>query len=85
MKKAYAKPEIVFESFTLSTNIAGDCETITSLQSRDICGYPTRGGVVFVDSSMGCTVNAPIVDGEAIYGDRICYHVPIESSNLFNS
>lgn len=85
MKKEYVKPQIVFESFTLSTNIAADCETITSLHGRGSCGYPTRDGVVFVDSYTGCDVTAPVENGESVYGNTVCYHVPIDSKNLFNS
>lgn len=87
MKKAYVKPEIMFESFVLSTNIAGDCETITSLQVEGSCGYETRDGVVFIDMTMGCNVGVPKNEAEDdwIYNNSVCYHVPIDTKNLFNS
>ena len=84
MKKIYSKPGILFEDFQMSTNIAGDCDTITTLQGKDACGYETRNGVVFVSSLTGCAI--PAANGE--YGDgnnTICYHVPIDTKNLFNS
>ena len=80
MKKTYTKPQICFESFVMNTNIAGSCELDTPLPSYEAnCGYPTRGGVVFVEGTQ-CTTYPP--DG---MHDGFCYHVPIESKNLFNS
>ena len=83
MKKEYSKPIVVFESFSLSTNIAGDCEHKTKLPSADTqygCGYQIRGAIVFVSEVQGCTYHEP--DGEY---NGICYHVPTVESNLFNS
>lgn len=87
MKKAYVKPEIFFESFMLSSSIAGDCETETNLQSRGGCGYMTRDGIVFVDKTTGCDVGVPYDDkvGDYMYSDSLCYHIPIDTKNLFNS
>ena len=87
MKKAYVKPEIFFESFMLSSSIAGDCETETNLQSRGGCGYMTRDGIVFVDMTMNCNVGVPYNDTESdyIYNNSLCYHIPIDTKNLFNS
>ena len=78
MKKAYAKPEIAFFDFTLSTSIAAGCEVKTDLQSQGICGYkpePRWPGVIFVDGT------TPTESGP----DTLCYHVPTEAYNLFNS
>ena len=82
MKKAYMKPEIMFESFTLSTNIAAGCEYKNGLHARDYCGYSTRNGVVFTDGVVGdngCQYIQP--DNN----DTLCYHVPNDSHNIFNS
>ena len=52
MKKLYSKPEIIFESFTLSTNIAANCELKTALpSSTEACGYqiPRQNKVIFID------------------------------------
>lgn len=84
--KKYVKPMIVFESFTLSTNIAGDCGTTTGvvpLQDETGCGYKDpadRFGYVIFTTEMAC--NTKEDDGEY---NGICYHVPIENDKLFNS
>lgn len=84
MKKKYIKPNIIFESFTLSTNIAGDCEVKTNLPSNNTCGMDFSGLHVFLDSVTGCS-DIQITD-EGGDGDfnQICYHVP-SGENLFNS
>lgn len=81
MKKQYSKPEIMFESFTLSVNIAGDCDVITTTMAQNVCGYldprdPTRT-MVFNSSISGCK--------RVEESDSVCYHNPTETSNLFNS
>ena len=84
MKKTYTKPEIAFESFTLSTNIAGDCEVINTTSSRDLCGYPTREGIIFNAGSDVCNVYPE----DGLYtegGNSFCYHTPEDSPNLFIS
>lgn len=81
MKKTYQKPEIMFEAFSLSTNIAGDCETIVDNASRGSCPYHTRSDLNVFTSDVGaCTTTEP--DGDY---NGICYHVPIDTKNLFNS
>lgn len=87
MKKRYEKPQIVFEDFTLSTNIAGTCENVVDGPSLGQCAMEGTGGIfVFVTGVQACEytptdmgyVNDDMYDG-------ICYHVPIETNNLFNS
>ena len=82
MKKTYTKPEIVFESFSFSTSIAGDCERIVGNPSRGTCGVPDATGQfpVFIDSNTGC-----VITGSDDQYDGFCYHVPVDSKNLFNS
>lgn len=82
MKKAYSKPEIMFENFSLSTNIAAGCEHTTSLPSYEAsCAYISSGfGEKIFVSAPNCEVTAP--NGE--YGN-ICYHNPSYENNLFNS
>ena len=89
MKKAYTKPEIIFEDFTLSTNIAAGCEIIVNY-ARYECQYEVGRGSnkknVFADAD-GCEYSQGVVyeaDGTPSY-NGICYHVPIESNNLFMS
>lgn len=83
MKKVYSKPEIMFESFAASTDIAAGCEAKTNTPNNlDGCGYKPEGVTysIFMTGMHGC-------DRE--YGDGayngICYHVPTENNNLFNS
>lgn len=79
MKKRYEAPAILFEDFTMSTSIAVNCNTIVGNPSENICGYETRNGVVFVEGITGCVYKQP--DGY----DSICYHVPTDTTDLFNS
>ena len=81
MKKIYSKPEIMFESFTLSENIAGDCDTRINNSTEDVCAYITRTGLnVFMSSINACTTHED--DGDY---NGICYHNPIDTKNLFHS
>jgi hypothetical protein len=87
MRKAYAKPDIVFESFALSTSIAGNCEVKTYTPNSGNCGYKFGGIMVFITDVTGCKLQIPdgsenIVDEN---GDAFCYHNPSEDNNLFNS
>lgn len=82
MRKTYSKPEIVFEGFALSTNIAGDCGVQTDLPSNSTCGLDFSGMVVFMTGMGGCTDIKVDVDGEF---NGICYHVPTGDKALFNS
>ena len=82
MKRTYMKPEIIFENFALTTNIAGDCEVKTSTPNSGSCPYTWEDEFgsysVFVDSSVCGNV---VADGN----DGICYHVPTETNSVFNS
>lgn len=83
MKKAYTKPRIMFEDFSLTTNIAGDCERIIDTQSREICGVPgsAPGFDLFSGTIQGCLIK---IDPNGM-NDGYCYHVPIDDHTLFNS
>lgn len=87
MKKLYSKPDIVFDSFSLCTNITAGCEVKTNMPSNDLCGYKFGALYVFINGIQGCTT--PIVDGSIVVdsttNDALCYHNPSENSNLFNS
>lgn len=85
MKKVYTKPEIMFESFTLSQAIAGDCETTTDLQSNTTCGLDFSGVIVFMTGMGGCTgIQVDGAGGDGEFGG-VCYHVFTGENNLFNS
>ena len=87
MKKIYTKPQIYFESFSLSTNIASDCDVPFALAAKDICAIPDASGLpemgIFNLTVAGtqCGVHG---DGNEEY-NGFCYHVPVETNNLFNS
>lgn len=81
MKKIYEKPEIVFENFSLSTNIAAGCEVINDLPSVNVCGYiGDFDDPVFTSTVTGCISKE--VDS---MNNTFCYHVPDGGPNLFNS
>lgn len=83
MKREYSKPEIVFESFALSTNIAASCEIDTNQASRGVCGFYLPGvGNVFDNSVPACVRKVRPDSGEY---NQYCYHVPTEARSLFNS
>lgn len=87
MKKVYTAPEILFESFTMSTNIAAGCEAIIDTQSQGNCGIEFGSQVIFVGAFTGCSENNGdvTVEGDDGSWNGICYHVPVESNTLFNS
>ena len=83
-KKPYQKPEIVYEDFSLSTNIAAGCETIITNATKDACAYQTNyagkiTNIFTADIPAVCTTTE--VDGN----NGLCYHVPLENNDLFNS
>ena len=86
MKKAYVKPEIMFENFSLSTNIAGDCEGIVGNASKGTCAVLGTGDIAIFDGTVSACVFTPTDVGEKEdEWDGNCYHVPTEYNNLFNS
>lgn len=91
--KKYTKPMIVFESFSLSTNIAGDCEVMNNnTPAKGSCAYRVQFGKVtryFFTDSVGaaCTTqenSGVFFDANSPY-NGFCYHIPDESYTLFNS
>lgn len=86
MKKTYKKPEILFESFSMSTNIAGDCESIVGNPTRGTCGV--LGNEPGIDNLFFATMTG--VDGcqfeaEDSTNNTFCYHIPEGGPNWFNS
>lgn len=84
MKKIYEKPLIMFESFTLSTNIAGDCQVKTWTPNSGQCAYTYTDEFLgelnlFVSAVDACTTKED--DGEY---NGVCYDVPY-GDILFNS
>jgi hypothetical protein len=87
MKKEYSKPIVVFENFSLSTNIAGTCESIVGNPSKGTCAVLGTGGIAVFTSEMSgiCFFTPTDMGGEEDKWDGFCYHVPTEYNNLFNS
>ncbi len=81
MKKAYSKPEIMFEDFSLSVNVAAGCEEKIHNSAAGTCAYVGSGGIIVFTDTMTACVFTPS-DGQ---WDGFCYHVPTEGNNLFNS
>ena len=85
MKKVYAKPEILFESFASSTNIAGDCEVKTNSPGGGKCGFEIKDE--FVTKTLFTTEMVGVCNITETTGpyNGLCYHTPSEGFNLFNS
>lgn len=84
MKKSYSAPDIVFESFSLSTSIAA-CDIETNF-SVGTCGYEVYPG--FMIFSVGIDRCGVPIEGEIFEtsdGDAICYNNPSGLTNLFSS
>ena len=79
MKKTYSKPDIVFEDFSLSTNIAAGCDYVPTNQSEG-CGVQWGHNWIFT-SELSCST--PITEGDPDY-NGICYHNPTDN-NVFYS
>lgn len=85
MKKEYSSPDILFESFSLSENIASEnmnCTRNVTNQYSGNCGLHYGNKVIFTMSASGCRVK--IEDGSPVF-DGLCYHVPTGDNKLFNS
>ena len=87
MGKIYTKPDIVFESFSLSTSIAAGCEVKTNTPYAGTCGFKFGAVTVFITGVTGCTYKLPFERDNWVdeNGNAFCYHNPSEDSNLFNS
>ena len=84
MKRAYAKPALIKETFELETQIAYSCKVVTKTMSlAQQCNYEPNGlgYYIFAEGWTSC-VDQQITEDSAdsvIY----CYHAGI--NNLFNS
>lgn len=84
MKRAYEKPDIIFEDFSLSTSIALNCEVLANSNSGT-CPYVETDGRgntlnVFTETVTGCVYKPANGDYNGL-----CYHNPYDANNLFNS
>lgn len=92
MKKTYTKPEISFESFLMSTNIAGDCEIRANTNTNyHSCAHLYGDQFLFGTDLAGCLSGkygdkaVTFAPGQGLTNDSFCYHTPTEASNIFNS
>ena len=79
--KSYVSPIVSFESFELSTNIAGTCGNPTRTPAAGTCGIDIGSRVLFLSDMTGVCTAPGVDDGTGGY----CYHQPTEGNNLFNS
>lgn len=75
MKKAYQKPELIFDCFELSSSIAAGCEMISN-SVENVCAVKVGDDVVYITDFSVCTHRNP---------DDLCYHVPTDALNVFSS
>ena len=80
MKKKYQTPQILFESFTLSSSVAAGCGVISKPSAAYVCPVedPEFGFTIFSDTNV-CDYTSP----DAY--DRVCYNVPLENNSVFTS
>lgn len=81
MKKVYEKPQMTYESFELSTSIAGSCRYGTMNAMPNICPI--------FDFALGKTLFAleGLCDEHVVPGqwDSPCYDNPSDLTNVFSS
>ncbi len=87
MKKVYTAPQILFESFTMSTNIAAGCDEIIRTFDKGSCAIEGTGGIKLFAADMPgiCEFTPEGMGGVPDMYDGLCYHVPTEDANLFAS
>ena len=74
MKKTYSKPQIVFESFRMSSNIANTCgNPMGNSSDENTCEVIEQGYTIFTASNTDCV------------GNHNCYHVPQNDPTIFGS
>ena len=85
MKKSYSRPDISFDDFSISVSIA-NCEIHVLGANAGQCAYEYDDGVrIFTSEVLGCLPQNGGIPIEDSANNGFCYHVPIESNNLFNS
>lgn len=77
MRKAYEKPQIIFDSFELSQSIAAGCEYFSKHEWTKCAVDTGDGDIIF--SNGDCKFTPPNPD------DYVCYHAPDDSRNVFSS
>ena len=87
-KKKYCNPDIFFETFALSTNVAAGCEKQPSNHTDD-CGVRWGNLFIFTSNVTGCTSEITEGSTQGNWVDKenngLCYHNPSDVFNVFNS
>lgn len=92
MKRQYGKPEVTFENFTLSANIASSCGDALSYHSLDAdCMFHSTYGdpnsCVFYENDFSVFLDLAVCDlqpdGES--WSQVCYHVITDDMKAFTS
>lgn len=80
MKKLYQSPQILFESFELSSSVAAGCGVISKPSAAYVCPVidPEFGFTIFSATNV-CDYTSP----DAF--DRVCYNIPLENNSVFSS
>ena len=82
MKKKYSTPQIMFDTFELSENIAVGCAVISN-HNEGICPVPVFGTVLFMQEPC---IMTPLNDDQLkMYTSKVCYHNPSENDKIFTS
>ena len=85
MRKKYTKPAIVFESFSMSTNLAGSCEFDVNF-AMDICPVEMSSGeTVFTAEMATCMYTPQMFNQGPDMWNGFCYHIPVDTQNIFGS
>ena len=92
MKRNYTKPQIAFDDFTLTTNIAAGCGRIVDNPTNGTCGVPWTGifsgydYMLFNSVTSGCAQWVGIVE-RAIpsYERDWCFSNLADEVRFFNS
>lgn len=79
MKRIYTKPDVIFESFSMTQSIAS-CNVEANFQKGQCGVRMTENVILFNDQVFDCTFQ--MQDGEY---DGLCYHVPFENYIVFGS
>ena len=83
--KHYVKPEIIFEDFSLTTNIAAACVQKHTLNEY-VCPVEGTGGITFfTEHACDFEVISPDQVDQLKDNDGFCYHVPDGINMLFTS
>ena len=79
MKKNYSKPEIVFESFKMTTSIATNCDYDSNHTDQNSCSVDIGIGPMIFLSKPTC---AYVPKGDEF---DVCYDVPTNDTRVFGS